>query len=173
MTHADDRRRVATRLAWLQVTAAAVFVVLAFSFWYLQVVEGKHYSELAENNHQRTLTRRAARGVLFDRNLEPLVDSRPSLLVSLGRERTKDLNSTIETLAQVAGLDPEQVRQAVERQGRKERYRSIPIIQDASVEQVARLRARRLELPDVFIETVPARKYPPGGLAAHLFGYVG
>ena len=173
MTHADDRRRVATRLAWLQVSAAAVFVVLAFSFWFLQVVEGKRYSELAENNHQRTLTRRAARGVLFDRNLNPLVDSRPSLLVSLARERTKDLDGTIETLAQVAGIDPEQVRQAVARQGRKDLYRSIPIIQDASVSQVARLRARRLELPDVIIETVPARKYPSDGLAAHLFGYVG
>jgi penicillin-binding protein 2 len=173
MAHAEDRRRLATRLGWLQVSAAAVFVVLAFSFWFLQVVEGKRYSELAENNHQRTLTRRAARGVLFDRNLKVLVDSRPSLLVSLARERTKDLDGTIELLAEVAGLDPEQMRQSVERHRSEPRYRSIPIVQDASVPQVARIKARRLELPDVLIETVPARKYPPDGLAAHLFGYVG
>ena len=173
MTHADDRRRVAARLAWLQVTAGAVFVVLAFSFWFLQVVQGKRYSELAENNHQRTLTLRAARGVIFDRNMEILVDSRPSLLVSLSRERTQDLESTIDLLAEVAGLDPQQLRQTVERHRREPRYRSIPVIEDASLEQAAKIRARRLELPDVAIENVRARKYPIGGLAAHLFGYVG
>ena len=104
MTHADDRRRVATRLAWLQVSAAAVFVVLAFSFWFLQVVEGKRYSELAENNHQRTLTRRAARGVLFDRNLNPLVDSRPSLLVSLARVSLADHHKKVIWRAVVCSL---------------------------------------------------------------------
>ncbi len=173
MAQAEDRRRLTTRLGWLQVGAAAVFVVLAFSFWFLQVVEGKKYSELAENNHQRTLSLRAARGLLYDRNMKVLVDSRPSLLVSLARERTKELNQTIELLADVAGLDPEQLRETVERHRNEPRYRAIPIIEDASVEQVARIRARRLELPDVVIGTVPARKYPIDGLAAHLFGYVG
>ena len=153
--------------------ASVVFVALAFSFWFLQVVDGERYSELAENNHQRTLALRAARGIVYDRNLKVLVDSRPSLIVSIDRERTKDLDGTIERLAGVAGVDVEQIRQAVERRKGEPRYRSIPVIEDASIPQVARIKARQLELPGVLIETVPARKYPADGLAAHLFGYVG
>jgi penicillin-binding protein 2 len=173
MAQAEDRRRLATRLGWLQVGTAAVFVVLAFSFWFMQVVEGDRFSELAENNHQRTLSLRAARGVLYDRNMNVLVDSRPSLLVSLSRERTKDLDRTIDLLAEVAGLEPAQLRQTVERHRREPRYRAIPVIEDAPQDIVAKIMARRLELPDVEVERVPARKYPVDGLAAHLFGYVG
>jgi len=173
MAQAEDRRLIATRLTWLQVGSAAVFVVLAFSFWFLQVVDGDTYRDLAENNHQRTLSLRAARGVLYDRNFKVLVDSRPSLNVLLDRERTTDLEGMIAQLAMVAGLDPEQMRQAVDRHKREPRYRPIPLIEDATEKQVWRIKARRLELPGVLVETVPARKYPVDGLAAHLFGYVG
>ena len=173
MAQAEDRRRISFRLGGLQVGAAVVFVVLAFSFWYLQVLEGDKYRELAENNHQRTLALRAPRGVLYDRNLKPLVESRPSSVVSLDRQRTTDLNATIDVLARIAGLDPAQVRETVERHKSEPRYRPIPVIEDATAKQVARIKARRMELPGVIIEDVPARKYPVDGLAAHLFGYVG
>ena len=173
MAQAEDRRRTSTRLAGLQIASGVVFVVLAFSFWFLQVVEGERYRELAENNHQRTLALRAPRGVLYDRNFKVLVDSRPSSVVSLDRQRTADLDATIEELARVAGLDVAQVRETVERHKREPRYRAIPVIEDATPKQVARIKARRMELPGVIIEDVPARKYPVDGLAAHLFGYVG
>ena len=127
MAQAEDRRLIATRLTWLQAGSAAVFVVLAFSVWFLQVVDGDTYRDLAENNHQRTLSLRAARGVLYDRNFKVLVDSRPSLNVLLDRERTKDVEGTIELLARVAGIDPEQMRQAVDRHKREPRYRPVPL----------------------------------------------
>ena len=49
-----------------------------------------------------------------------------------------------------------------------------PIVQDASLAQVAAVTARRLstELPDIVVQQVPTRQYPET-LAAHLFGYVG
>ena len=39
--------------------SAVVFTLLAFSFWYFQVIQHEKYKELAENNHQRTLSLRA------------------------------------------------------------------------------------------------------------------
>ena len=51
----------------------------------------------------------------------------------------------------------------------------FPIVEDASLAQVAAVTAHRLdtELPDVLVERVPTRRYPTDALAAHLFGYVG
>ena len=173
MGQGEDRRRVATRLGALQVGSCAVFILLALSFWFLQVVQGKKYVELAENNHQRTLALRASRGVLYDRDMTVLVENRPSFVVSIDRERTQDMPRTMRMLATLAGVDLRMVEQAVEKHRREPRYRSVPVIADASLEQVVKLQARRFELPDVVIEEVPARKYPADALAAHLFGYVG
>jgi penicillin-binding protein 2 len=73
----------------------------------------------------------------------------------------------------VAGLDPNDVKASVARHRSEPPYRPIVIVEDASLAQVAAITARRLdfELPDVVVEEVPTRQYPP--LAAHLFGYVG
>ena len=163
------------RLQILQGAAIVVFVVLGMGFWFLQVIEHKRYEELAENNHQRTLALRAPRGVLFDRSGSVLVENRHSFTISIVREHSTDLGRTVRLLSQVAGLAPAEVEQIVARHRNEPAYRPIVIVEDASLAQVAAVRARRLEseLPDVVVEEVPTRRYPVDALAAHLFGYVG
>jgi penicillin-binding protein 2 len=173
-TPIEDRRRQTIRLAILQYTITVTFSVLAVGFWVLQVVQHAKFEEMAENNHQRTLALRAPRGVVFDRNLKVLVENRRSWSISIVREHTKDLNRTVQLLAQVIGMDEAAVRQIVDRHRREPSYRPIVVVQDATRGQVAAVRARRLdfELPDVVVEEVPTRQYPET-IAAHLFGYVG
>src|SRR5688572_25729493 len=175
MAVAEDRRRIGTRLIALQVGAVIVFAALGICFWTLQIVQHAKYEEMAANNHQRMLALRAPRGVMFDRHGKVLVDNRNSFTVSIVREHTKDLDRTVRLLSHVAGLDPKQVKQIVDRQRGEPSYRPIVVIEDASLAQVAAITARRLdfELPDVVVEEVPARRYPADALAAHLFGYVG
>jgi len=171
---AEDRRRATIRLTILQYAIIGIFSILAVGFWVMQVVEHAKFEEMAENNHQRTLALRAPRGIVFDRNLHVLVENRRSYSISIDREHTKDLNRTIRQLASVLGLDEAGVRQIVERHRREPTYRPITIIQDATLAQVAALKARRLdfELPDILVAQVPTRHYP-NAFAAHLFGYVG
>ena len=175
MAVAEERRRIGTRLVSLQVGAVIVFAALGICFWTLQIVQHSKYEEMAANNHQRTLALRAPRGVMFDRNGRVLVDNRNSFTISIVREHTKDLSRTVELLSHVAGLDPKQVKQIVDRHRSEPSYRPIVVVEDASLAQVAAITARRLdfELPDVVVEEVPTRKYPANALAAHLFGYVG
>jgi penicillin-binding protein 2 len=162
------------RLSVLQGAISVVFLVLAVSFWILQVVHHAKYAEMAENNHQRTLALRAPRGLVFDRDGRVLVENRHSYSISIVREHTKDLNRTVRLLAGVLGVDEDRVRETVDRHRREPSYRPITIVQDATLAQVAAVTARRLdfELPDVLVERVPTRRYPEA-MAAHLFGYVG
>src|SRR3954451_4111413 len=170
----EDRRRVTVRLSVLQYVMTVVFSVLAVSFWVLQVVQHAKFEEMAENNHQRTLALRAPRGLVLDRNGKILVDNRGSYSISIVREHTKDLNRTIRLLAAVLGIDESGVRSIVDRHRREPTYRPITVVQDATLAQVAAVKARRLdfELPDIVVEPVPTRQYPEA-MAAHLFGYVG
>ena len=150
-----------------------VFAILATCFWVLQIVNELHYKELAENNYQRTLALRAPRGVLFDRNGRVLVENRNAFTISINREATSDLDRTIRMLAEVAGIEEERVRQAVERHRGQPAYRPIVVVEDATTQQVFALVARRYEMPEILVQEVPTRQYPTDALAAHLFGYVG
>ena len=171
---AEDRRGATIRLTILTYAIIVIFSTIAIGFWVMQVVEHAKFEEMAENNHQRTLALRAPRGIVFDRDLKVLVENRRSYSISIVREHTKDLNRTVRLLAAAIGMDEPGVRLIVERHRREPSYRPIMIVQDATLAQVAAVRARRLdfELPDIVVEQIPTRQYPEA-MAAHLFGYVG
>ena len=175
MAIAEDRRRLTTRLNALRVAIAAAFGLLACGFWFFQVVQHAKFKEMAENNHQRSLTLRAPRGVIFDRTGRLLVENRNSFNISIVREHTKDIARTIRVLSSVTGADEKSIREIVDRHRREPSYRPIVVIPDATLSQVAAVTARRLdfELPDVIVQEVPTREYPDQAMAAHLIGYVG
>jgi penicillin-binding protein 2 len=175
MAIAEDRRRLTTRLNVLRVAIVVVFVLLAGSFWFFQVIQHAKFKEMAENNHQRTLTLRAPRGVIFDRTGKLLVENRNAFDISIVREHTKDIDRTIRMLSSVTGVDEKSIREIVDRHRREPSYRPIVVIPDATLAQVAAVEARGLdfELPDVIVQEVPTRDYPDQSMAAHLIGYVG
>jgi penicillin-binding protein 2 len=175
MAIGEDRRQLATRLTILSVSIAVAFGLLAGGFWFFQVVQHAQFKEMAENNHQRTLTLRAPRGIIYDRTGKLLVENRNSFNISIVREHTKDLDRTVRVLAAVTGVEEKAVREIVDRNRREPSYRPIVVVQDATLAQVAAVTARRLdfELPDVIVQEVPTRQYPDQDMAAHLIGYVG
>jgi penicillin-binding protein 2 len=156
----------------MQYVVVGLFSVLTVSFWVLQVAQHAKFEEMAQNNNQRTLPLRAPRGVVFDRNGHVLVENRHAYSISIVREHTKDLSTTIRLLARVLQLDAAGVKEIVDRHRREPTYRPIMIVQDATLAQVTAVTAHKLELPDVVIEQIPTRRYLDA-LAAHLFGYVG
>ena len=168
-----DRDNSRQLLLAFQIGAALVFVVLAVSFWNFQIGQHTRFSEMAENNHQRTLPLRAPRGVVFDRDGRVLVENRYSLNISLVRERVEDLDEALGLLARVTNIPVASVYDVIERNPSVPDHRPLIIIRDASMSQVAAVTARRLELPGVVVEQVPTRYYPSNTMASHLFGYVG
>lgn len=168
----DDGLVLNRRMTVMQAVVAVAFGGLAVTFWVLQVADYAKYRELAENNHLRTIPLRAPRGVLFDRDGRVLVENRYSFTISIVRERIRDLDESIRLLARVAGVDERAIRETVHRRRREPSFRPIPVIEDATLAQVAAVEARKLELPGVVVEQEPTRRYP-STLAAHVFGYVG
>jgi penicillin-binding protein 2 len=175
MTDSPVERRLSNRLLVLKFGTVFVFCALALGFWLFQVVQYTRYDEMAENNHQRTLSLRAPRGLIVDRDERVLVENRSAYKVSLVREQSRDLENTIGLLASVAGLDLLELRRKLDAHSAEPTYRPIVVIEDASLAQVAAITARRLdyELSAVTIEEVPTRQYQGGTMAAHLFGFVG
>jgi penicillin-binding protein 2 len=168
----EDRRSLQVRLTVARIVGVVCFAALSVSFWILQVVDHAKYDEMAANNHLRTIPLRAPRGVLFDRNGRVLVENRDSFTIVIVREQTLDLAETIHVLAGATDADEKRLRDVVQRHLKEPVFRPIPVIEHATLAQVAAVMARRIELPGVLVQQVPARAYPIDGLAAHLFGYV-
>ncbi len=169
---ADDRRNLSLRLSGLQAVVAAVFGALAVAFWIFQVAEHQKFDEMAENNHRRRLPLPAPRGVLFDRNGKVLVANQNTFNIALDREQSGNIDDTLRLLAAATGADELRMRETVNRRRREPSYRPIVLVENASIEQVIAFRARRLELPGIIEQQVPARQYPQSEMGAHLFGYV-
>ena len=160
-------------LTMLRSAVVLAFLALVVAFWLLQVAQHEKYRQLAENNHQRTLSLSAPRGVVFDRDGRVLIQNRSSLNISIAREQVDDIDRTLSLLAKVADVPLSTLQTVVRRHRRDPVFRPLVLIQDASLAQVAAVSARSLELPGLFVQELPIRFYPAGEVAAHLFGYVG
>lgn len=158
------------RVAFAVVCAA--FAIIVGTLWYLQVINGAYYRDRSENNRLRAVYVRAPRGVIEDRNGQVLVSNRPSFNVELVVEDCPDPRAVVTRVGEILGLDSGSLLDRLKSQTSRRRYEPKVIVKDATREQVARIAARRYELPGIEINVAPAREYPHGQLAAHALGYI-
>jgi penicillin-binding protein 2 len=75
--------QLALRVAVLGFVALALFAIVFFRLWYLQVLSGDHYLVQANDNRVRDVRIAAPRGDVVDRNGQVVVDSRSATVVQL------------------------------------------------------------------------------------------
>jgi len=174
MKFVDTSQNLRARLLAIQIVIGLLLTILAVRLYVLQVARGHYYAEIAQNQRIRLLPIPAPRGIIFDRNGIPLVNSRPIYNVILSREdvKDKDLSSLAKPLAEGLGLDAELLQERFDEIKSLPAFESIPIKQDATPGDIAWVEARELEFPELRVEQQPQRTYPPNGLLAHVLGYV-
>ncbi|MDX6443277.1 MAG: penicillin-binding protein 2 [Blastocatellia bacterium] len=175
MKFVDDSQNLRVRLRIVQALILIVLGVLGVRLYLLQIINGAHYAEIAQNQRIRLLPIPAPRGVIFDRSGHMLVDSRPIYSVILSREDTKgiDRTSLIKPLADGLKIDGEILRERFEQVKSQPAFESILIKEDASQADIAWVDAHQLELPALRVDQTPQRRYPANGMLAHVLGYVG
>lgn len=168
------------RLTVLTVLVAILLGALLSRLWFLQVLAGDRYAELAQSNELKTVLTEAPRGRILDRDGEELVKNRVAHTISA--DRTRLLNAigeprdeqAEEVLARLADLLQLPVDEIVERMTsvRYSPLRPTPIAIDVSPEMVFAVSEHAELFPGVVAERLPVRTYPFGDLAAHLVGHV-
>jgi penicillin-binding protein 2 len=154
---------------------ALAWFVLVANLWYLQVLEGGRFLDASDKNRTRVRPVAAPRGILYDRHGIPLVDNRPAFTLSLiPRELDRDPAQREVVLGRVAALLSIPFQDLVDAVARMapESFQPVRIRRGLTLEDVAKVEERRLELPGVVVEVEPQRAYPTSRFAAHLLGYV-
>ena len=174
MLHQDNPVDIQKRLPLLVVFIVFCAVVLLTRLWYLQAVKGEYYQEQAESNRIRPVKIRPPRGIIFDRQGRPIVESVLTFDISLVPEDAQDIDDTINRLASILKLSPDVIRGALDEAAPvRVKYEPVKIREEAPWEEVALIEARQDELPGTLIEPEHRRHYPYQGLASHQLGYIG
>src|SRR6266699_1192902 len=175
MKFVDSSQNLRVRLRIIQALVLVLLAVLGVRLYLIQIINGARYAEIAENQRIRMLPIPAPRGIIFDRNGHPLVDSRPIYSVILSREdlRGRDLSSLVQPLAEGLAIDEDILRERFEQMKSLPAFESVQVKQDATPGDVAWVEAHNLEFPELRVEQQPQRRYPANGLLAHVLGYVG
>jgi penicillin-binding protein 2 len=165
---------LALRVGILGVLALAVFAVLFFRLWSLQVLSGDTYLAAAQGNQLRTIRIEAPRGTILDRDGRVIVDNVPGTAVKVwvGDLPTKGRYDVIRRLAWVLNVRP--VRLAKEVDTRiNDPLNPITVKTAVGEDQIAYLSEHQADFPGVQIQQTYLRHYPYQSLGAQMLGYVG
>ena len=196
----DDRRgqlspQLAMRVAILGGIAFAIFGIIFFRLWFLQVLSGDQYLAEASSNRVRRVVVQAPRGEMTDRNGNVMVQNRSavSIVVSPTRlpEEEAERIAVFRRLSWVLGTSSRpkacrfgsgrtrEVKQLMPLQCRVEQSMSVLPYADVVVEADAKpavytyLAERSQAFPGVETQNAWLREYPYRTVGAHLFGTVG
>ena len=168
-----DEKVSPIRLTAAQYIILAIFLVLAYGLWRLQVMQSDYYSLAAEKNRIRNVPVLAPRGKILDREGRTIVDNYPSFSALMMRDSTRDLAGDADLIAQGLHLDPNEVRARIRRFASLPQYQPIFLKEDITPDELQFIEAHRNELPELDTIMAHRRLYPRNGFMAHLIGYVG
>lgn len=165
------------RVVWI---IAVFFILVGLRLFYLQVVRGEYYRVFSENNSIKDITIPAARGMIFDKNGEIIVENRPVFDLVVVPQYISSRGDLAATLSDILGVDPDGILEALKNTSRLPSYKPYTLMPDVDMDVVARVRARMLpfgnkagyNLDGVDIRYRYVREYSRGDIASHALGYV-
>jgi penicillin-binding protein 2 len=168
---------LAMRVTIIGMVALALFSVIFFRLWYLQVLSGEQYVQQANANRVRDLPIPAPRGEILDREGQAIVTSKttnavqviPSALPPAGAPR----KALYRKLGRLLGMSGAHIEALVISGRSAVPYAPVTIKTDAGRGVLTVLAERQNEYPGVVQQPVSIRSYPDGEMAAQVIGHVG
>src|SRR6202171_5462322 len=151
-----DEKVSAIRLTAAQYSILAIFLILAYGLWRLQVMQSDYYSLAAEKNRIRNVPVLAPRGKILDREGRIIVDNYPSFSALLLRDSSRDLNADAEAIAKGLHLNTDEVRLRIRRFSSMPQYQPIFLKEDITPDELAFIEAHKNEFPE--LETIMAHR---------------
>ncbi len=162
-----------SRARVLYFVVILAFLTLFARLLFLQVIQGERYTFLSENNRIRLKRTPGTRGMIFDREGQLLVDSRPSFDLTFVSEDTGEPESTLRLLAHYLGRDEKELLAILEENKKRPAFDEVVLGRDVDWATVVAVETHQLELPGVTLRVRPRRNYADGPAAAHVLGYLG
>src|SRR6187551_1849487 len=111
------RSAISLRVTVLAGLALAMFSIIFFRLWYLEVLSGDRYLKRANDNRVRTVHEQGPRGEIFDKDGNVMVGNRLSMDL---RVEPRDLpqdqakrSAELSSLGKAIGVSPHEIRKTI------------------------------------------------------------
>lgn len=168
-----DQDLINTRINFLLGLVIGCCLLFLGHFWYMQVIRGDYYEQLAGENLFKADSIPAPRGLIIDRSKRILAENRLSHNLFITPRLSRNLSNTVGFLADVLQTTPDEIYRMIRKDGNFRSASPILIHQDLSLPQLAYISARKIEYPELDIHHEQKRSYNFGPLFSHVIGYVG
>lgn len=148
------------------ICSALLMAGLSGQLGYLMIFRSEHYSQMADELHERERIIKAARGEILDRNGTVIATNRTVCTVSVVHNQVEDPESVIRVLTEELDLSEEEVRKKVEKWSSREIIRTN--IDKSTGDQI-----RSYGLAGVKVDEDYKRYYPYDSLASKVLGFTG
>jgi len=178
--HGPDRRRVHDKhevrnFRWLYAVTLLLVGALIVRTGQLQIAQGARYRGLAEGNRIRGIVQTAPRGILYDQNMEQLVENIPRYrlaLVPLDIPEEQDKQDELfSRLAKLTEIDKKKISDVY---AASDHVQIDPTpVDDITREQALLLDSHTSDYPGVQVLVQAQRSYDMPEALSHVIGYVG
>ena len=159
------------RIKIITFLVASLFLLLIFGLFNLEAIQGKKLRGLSNKNRIRLLAQPGARGKIFDRDGEVIVDNKLSYDVMISPQESQEREETLAIVSRVLGVSQKDLKDKF-----KKNYISVslPVViaNNIDIKKAIALEELKPDLTGVMIRPNPKRHYPYNRLAAHVIGYL-
>ena len=170
---AAESRLFNRRAIVAMLIVAALFSLIIFNQYQLQVVKYQDYQTRSEGNRIKVVPMAPNRGLIYDRSGILLAENRPVFSLELVPEQVSDMDATLAALGTLISLSPEQIDAFLKQVRAQRRFNSIALKEQLTDTEVAIIAANQHRFAGVTVEARLSRHYPFGDLFTHAIGYIG
>jgi penicillin-binding protein 2 len=162
------------KLPLLIYIIAFFFTVILFRLLYLQVYLGPTYRFFSQQNSLRKEKIPGGRGLVFDRNMNLMVDNRLQVNLSmLPGSSFKNDNDILHKISQFTQLPYDELIRNYKKQKKLQaKFSPLVIFKNLPWENISKIENHRSELPGIDISPNIRRLYLEERMGSHLFGYL-
>ena len=131
---------------------ALMFAVLTWRLYDLQIVRGKRFKTLAEENRISLRLTIPPRGLIVDRTGREIASNQQEFRAVIVAERIKNIRRTLDVLENIIHFDRIERLRILKEIRRRPRFVPVAIRRSLSWEQVAQVEVNAPDLPGVYIE---------------------
>ncbi|HAS64123.1 MAG TPA: penicillin-binding protein 2 [Vibrio sp.] len=168
----EESRLFASRAIVAFLGIVVMMGLLVANLYNVQVNQYQDYKTRSNDNRIKVVPIAPNRGLIYDRNGVLLAENRPVFSLEITPEKIKDMDDTIARLQQILVISPEQVERFQKERRQTRRFKSVPILNQLTEEQVAKFSVNQHNFPGVAVNANLKRHYPFGEILTHVIGYV-
>ncbi|MDK9739756.1 penicillin-binding protein 2 [Vibrio sp. D404a] len=168
-----EEARLFTSRAFIAFIGIVIMMgILVANLYNIQVNQFQDYKTRSNDNRIKVVPIAPNRGLIYDRNGVLLAENRPVFNLEITPEKIKNMDDTITRLQTLLEISPERVERFNRDRRNTRRFKSVPILNQLTEEQVAVFSVNQHKFPGVEVTGTLKRFYPYGDVLTHVIGYV-